>query len=41
MEAETLQDILLTAVNNALDKSRQMAEDKLGPLAGGMPGMGF
>ena len=41
MDAEMLQDILLTAINNALDKSRQMAEDRLGPLAGGMPGMGF
>ena len=28
-------------LNLALDKSRQMASDRLGPLAGGIPGMGF
>jgi DNA-binding YbaB/EbfC family protein len=37
-DAEMLQDLMLSAVNLALDQSRQLASDKLGPLAGGMPG---
>jgi DNA-binding YbaB/EbfC family protein len=40
-DAEMLQDLVLSAVNLALDDSRKMAEQKLGPLAGGLPGMGF
>jgi DNA-binding YbaB/EbfC family protein len=40
-DAEMLQDLVLSAVNLALDDSRKLAQDKLGPLAGGMPGMGF
>lgn len=40
-DAEMLQDLILTAFNLALDKSRQLAADRLGPLAGGLPGMGF
>ncbi len=40
-DAEMLQDLILSAVNLALDDSRKMAEEKLGPLAGGLPGMGF
>lgn len=36
-DAEMLQDMLLTAVNLALDKSREMQEKMLGPLAGGLP----
>jgi len=40
-DAEMLQDLVLSAVNLALDDSRKMASDKLGPLAGGMPGLGF
>ena len=36
-DPEMLQDLLLTAVNSALDKSREMAADRLGPLAGGLP----
>ena len=35
-DAEFLQDLLLTAFNGALEKSRAMAADRLGPLAGGM-----
>ncbi len=31
-----LQDLLLTAVNNALDASRKLAAERLGPLAGGL-----
>jgi hypothetical protein len=40
-DAEMLQDLILSAVNLALDDSRKLAEQKMGPLAGGIPGMGF
>jgi len=36
-DAEMLQDMILTAVNSALEKSQALAADKLGPLAGGLP----
>jgi len=37
-EAELLEDLILTAANQALDESRKLAESKLGPLAGqGLP----
>jgi DNA-binding YbaB/EbfC family protein len=36
-DVEMLQDLVLTAFNNALEASRQMAADRLGPLAGGLP----
>jgi hypothetical protein len=36
-DAEMLQDLLLTAFNSALDKSRELASKQLGPLAGGLP----
>ncbi|HEX9617591.1 MAG TPA: YbaB/EbfC family nucleoid-associated protein [Anaerolineales bacterium] len=36
-DVEMLQDLIMTAVNAALDQSREMAADRLGPLAGGMP----
>lgn len=35
-DAEMLQDMVLSAVNMALDQSRQLASDRLGPLAGGL-----
>jgi len=37
VDVEMLQDLLLTAFNSALDKSREMAADRLGPLATGLP----
>jgi DNA-binding YbaB/EbfC family protein len=40
-DAEMLQDMLLSAVNMALDQSRKLAEDRMGPLAGGLGGMGL
>lgn len=40
-DAEMLQDLVLSAVNLALDDSRKLASEKMGPLAGGIPGMGF
>jgi len=36
-DVEMLQDLILTAVNSALDKSRELAAERLGPLAGGLP----
>ena len=40
-DAEMLQDMLLTAVNQALESSKNLANDRLGPLAGGLSGLGF
>ncbi|MBT3323019.1 MAG: YbaB/EbfC family nucleoid-associated protein [Anaerolineae bacterium] len=37
MDAEMLQDMLLSAVNMALDKSRELQEERMGPLTGGLP----
>ena len=36
-DAEMLQDLVLTAVNLALDKARDLQEQTMGPLAGRMP----
>ena len=36
-DAEMLQDLVLSAVNMALDQSRELANERLGPLAGGLP----
>jgi len=36
-DAEMLQDLVLTAVNLALDKSRELQEQTMGPLTSGMP----
>ena len=36
-DAEMLQDLMLTAVNLALEKSRELQEQLMGPLAGGLP----
>ncbi len=40
-DAEMLQDLILSAVNMALDQSRELQSQKMGPLAGGIPGLGF
>ena len=40
-DADMLQDLILSAVNLALEQSRQLAADKMGPLAGGLSGLGF
>jgi DNA-binding YbaB/EbfC family protein len=40
-DVEMLQDMVLSAVNQALDKSREMASERMGPLAGGLSGLGF
>ena len=36
-DAEMFQDLILTAVNLALDKSRELQAQLMGPLAGGLP----
>lgn len=36
-DAEMLQDLVLSAVNLALESARELAAEKLGPLAGGLP----
>lgn len=36
-DVEMLQDLILTAFNSALEKSRDLAADRLGPLATGLP----
>ena len=36
-DSEMLQDLVLSAVNLALDQSRELASQRLGPLTGGMP----
>lgn len=40
-DAEMLQDLILSGVNLALDQSRKLADERMGPLAGGLSGMGF
>jgi DNA-binding YbaB/EbfC family protein len=40
-DAEMLQDMLLSGVNMALDMSRKLQEERMGPLAGGLSGMGL
>jgi DNA-binding YbaB/EbfC family protein len=40
-DAEMLQDLLLSAFNMALDQSRDLAAERMGPLSGGMSGLGF
>ena len=35
-DVEMLQDLVLAAVNAALDASRELAKQRLGPLSGGM-----
>jgi nucleoid-associated protein EbfC len=37
VDSEMLNDMVLTAVNMALDKSRELQEQMMGPLAGGLP----
>lgn len=40
-DAEMLQDMLLSGINLALDKSRELAAERMGPLTGGLSGMGL
>lgn len=36
-DVEMLQDLIMAAMNTALDQSRNLAAERLGPLAGGLP----
>jgi DNA-binding YbaB/EbfC family protein len=36
-DPEMLQDLVLSAVNMALDQSRELASQRLGPLTGSLP----
>lgn len=36
-DVEMLQDLLLTAFNSALDKSRDLTSERMGPFMGGLP----
>ena len=42
-DVEMLQDLIVAAVNEAIEKSREMAAQRLGSLTGGLniPGLGF
>jgi DNA-binding YbaB/EbfC family protein len=40
-DAEMLQDMLVSVFNDAVEKSRKLAEERMGPLAGGLKGMGL
>jgi DNA-binding YbaB/EbfC family protein len=43
-DVEMLQDLVLSAVNDALDQSRALQEERMGGLTGGLglpPGLGF
>jgi len=40
-DVEMLQDLIVAAVNDAIRASRDVAAEKMGPLAGGLPGLGF
>ncbi len=37
LDVDMLQDLVLAAINGALDASRALASERLGPLAGGLP----
>jgi DNA-binding YbaB/EbfC family protein len=36
-DVEMIQDLILTALNAALENSRTLAQDRLGPLTGNLP----
>lgn len=38
-DVETLQDLVIGAVNDAMANAQQLAAERLGPLAGGAPGL--
>ncbi len=40
-DAEMLQDMLLSGINLALDQSRALAAERLGPLTGGLGNLGI
>nr|WP_027501652.1 YbaB/EbfC family nucleoid-associated protein [Rhodococcus sp. UNC363MFTsu5.1] len=40
-DVETLQDLVIGAIADASGKAQEIAAGKLGPLAGGLPGLPF
>ncbi|WP_459548867.1 YbaB/EbfC family nucleoid-associated protein [Nocardia sp. X0981] len=38
-DVETLQDLVIGAINDAMANAQQLAAERLGPLAGGAPGL--
>jgi len=40
-DAETLQDLVVAAVRDATRRAGELAADKMGPLTGGLSGMGI
>ena len=40
-DVEMLQDVLVAAVNEALRSAQQLAQDRLGGVAGGLSGLGL
>ena len=40
-DIEMLSDAVTAAVNDAMDKARAAQQEALGPLAGGLPGLGL
>jgi DNA-binding YbaB/EbfC family protein len=40
-DVEMLQDLIVAAVNDAIRASRDLAAEKLGPITGGLPDLGF
>lgn len=40
-DAEMLQDMLVSAFNLALEQADKLVEERMGPLAGGLSGLGF
>jgi DNA-binding YbaB/EbfC family protein len=41
LDVVMLQDLILSAVNSALDQSRELAANIMGPLSGGLSGLGL
>jgi DNA-binding protein YbaB len=40
-DVETLEDLVLAAFHNAAQEVRRLAEEKMGPLASGLGGLGL
>ena len=40
-DVETLEDLVVAAVHNAAEAARELTERKMGPVAGGMGGLGL
>ena len=40
-DVETLEDLVLAAIHNAVEEARKLAEEKMGPLTAGLSGLGL